>query len=32
MADGSERILVPSSIPIAHNNGLALKERIEKML
>jgi hypothetical protein len=32
MTDGSERILVPSSIPIEHNNGLELKERIEIML
>ncbi len=32
MSDGSEQILVPSSIPIEHNNGLALKESIEMMM
>ncbi len=32
MTDGSEKVLVPSSIPIEHNNGLKLKESIEMML
>lgn len=32
MSDGSEQTLVPSSIPIEHNNGLELKERIEMMM
>ncbi|WP_020535466.1 hypothetical protein [Lewinella cohaerens] len=32
MSDGSEETLVPSSIPIEHNNGLEVKESIEMML
>lgn len=32
MTDGSEKVLIPSSIPIEHNNGLQLKESIEVML
>ena len=32
MSDGSEQTLVPSSIPIEHDNGLELKESIEMMM
>ncbi|MGH1437951.1 MAG: hypothetical protein ACRBG0_26170 [Lewinella sp.] len=32
MSDGSDKILVPSSIPIEYNNGLELKDSIEMML
>jgi hypothetical protein len=32
MSDGSEQVLIPSSIPIEHNNGLKLQESIEMML